>query len=114
LEEANRDAKELQRGYLEQEAAVGGGLADHQQLLTAKNALGIILFAGFVTLLVVLVVTNLVAAAAADLPVIPFFESPPEFLTGTPGASFKNIKPYNRVPLQLTGGQSGRNSCSSV
>jgi hypothetical protein len=76
----------------------GGG----RDLQSAKNILGIVIFTLYITFLVVLVVTNLVAGELG-FPIIPAFESPAEFLTGTPGASFSNINPCNKIPLQTQG-----------
>lgn len=95
LEDAAEKSRTMQKHF-------SATSSDHRELQAAKKiTVGLILFVSFVVLMVVMFVTNLVSAAV-DRPLIPAFESPPEFLKGTPGGSFSNINPCNRVPLQLS------------
>jgi hypothetical protein len=73
---------------------------DSRELRGKTQIAGIVALAAFVIFLVVLAVTNIVLGTTGEL-VIPLKENN-DFLTGTPGESFKKVFPCNRLPLQQT------------
>jgi hypothetical protein len=76
---------------------------DSRELLSAADAaqiIGVAAFSLIIVGLVMLILGNVLNGAESGEP-INFFQTDSAFVTGTPGASFKNVTPCERLPLQL-------------
>jgi hypothetical protein len=84
------------------------GSGDSRELKkSGKQIVAIGIFTAVIIFFVFLIITNLINGATGSA-IIPFFAVDNAFVTGTPGLSFKQVTPCERLPLQQTPNRGGK------